>query len=392
MKILVALSRFPLPLDKGDKLRAWYQIRDLSRQNDLYLVCLITRQPTPEQMEHLKQYCKEVILIKLTLAGRALNLLSSIFNSLPIQVNYFSSVPAKAKISEIIRSRNIDVCYVQLVRMANNIPFGLNTKYYLDYMDALSAGMSNRYLFSSWYEKLFVGMEAKRLKKFEEEIFSSFHGTSIISKADAAFFSPAIREKLSVISNGIDETFFESGRTAEKKYDVIFTGNMSYHPNMVASLYLVKEILPILKERKPDIQLCLAGTNPAAKVIALRSENTTVTGYVPDIRECLSQAKLFVAPLFSGSGLQNKLLEAMASGIPTLTTPLASKALGAESGKQIIVCKNKFEFAQQILLLLDNREKANDLARNGQGYVSERFKWRECNQLLENEFIRILNK
>jgi sugar transferase (PEP-CTERM/EpsH1 system associated) len=391
MKILVALSRFPLPLNKGDKLRAYYQIRDLSRKNELYLICLITEPPSSEEIEHLKQYCKEVILIRLTLLQRGLNLLSSIFNSLPFQVNYFSSSSMKIKISEVVRGRNIDICYVQLIRLANNIPFGLKAKYYIDYMDALSAGMSNRYLFSAWYEKLFVGMEAKRLKKFEEKIFPSFHGGSIITRTDAESFPPEIREKLSVISNGIDESFFESGKQAEKKYDVIFTGNMSYHPNMVACLYLVKEILPVLKKSKPDIQICLAGTNPAAQVLALRSDNTTVTGYVPDIRDCLSQAKLFVAPLFSGSGLQNKLLEAMASGMPTLATPLASKALGAENGKEIMVCKNKVEFSEQILLLLADREKANDLGSKGQQYVKERYKWKDCNQLLENELNRLLD-
>jgi glycosyltransferase involved in cell wall biosynthesis len=392
MKILIALSRFPLPIDKGDKLRAYYQIKELSRKNELYLVCLITRQPSEEDMEHLKKYCKEVVLVKLSFLRSCLNLFFSFFNSFPFQVNYFESVSMKKKIYEIIISKQIDICYVQLIRLVNNIPFGLKTKYYIDFMDALSVGMNNRYHFSNWYEKIFVGMEARRLQKFEKKIFSYFNGGSIITDADAEAFPSFISEKLAVISNGVDEKYFGVGRFEVKKFDLIFTGNMAYHPNVIACKYLVKEILPILKKKFPDFKICLAGTDPTAEVLGLASDNTVVTGYVNDIKDYLSQAKLFVAPLFSGSGLQNKLLESMASGLPALTTPIANKALGAENGKEIIVCKDELEFSEQIIFLLENPGKAKELGMNGQRYIKGRYNWKDYNQLLENEFMRIIKE
>jgi polysaccharide biosynthesis protein PslH len=392
MKILVALSRFPLPIDKGDKLRAYYQIKDLSENNDVYLICLVAKQPSVKEINHLKEYCKEIILIKLSYFQVAFNLMFSLFNSYPFQVNYFRSSSMKRKISEMITSFNIDLCFVQLVRLVKNIPFGLKTKYYIDYMDAMSIGMKNRYRHSCWYEKILVGMEAKRLQRYEEKVFSYFDGGSIITKNDAAAFPFIVSEKLTVVSNGIEEAFFEDRDFYPKKNDLIFTGNMAYHPNILACKYLVKDILPILKKKYPDIKICLAGTNPTKEVMALGGKNIEVTGFVKDIRDYLSMSKLFVAPLFSGSGLQNKLLESMASGLPTLTTPSAAKALGAMDGKEIIICKNEFEFAEQILWLLNNENKAKELGRNGQLYVKRNFNWRESNRLLENEFNRIVNK
>jgi sugar transferase (PEP-CTERM/EpsH1 system associated) len=392
MKILIALSRFPFPIDKGDKLRAYYQIRDLSKSNDLYLVCLVTKQPSAQDLDHLKLYCREIVLIRLSYLQIGKNLLFSVFNSYPFQVNYFKSSAMKRKISEIIGSKNIDLCFTQLVRVVKNIPFGLKTKYYIDYMDSMSSGMKNRYQHSKWYEKWLVGMEAKRLIRYEEKVFSYFHGGSIITVADAAAFPLVMKDKLAVVANGIEENYFQKRNEGQKKYDLIFTGNMAYHPNVLACKYIVKEILPILKEKRPDLRICLAGTNPTKEVIALSDKNTEVTGYVKDIRAYLSQAKIFVAPLFSGSGLQNKLLESMASGLPTLTTPAAAKALEAMDGKDIVICKNKNEFAEQILLLLDNEDKAMELGLNGQSYVKSRFNWQERNQVLEYEFRRILNQ
>jgi glycosyltransferase involved in cell wall biosynthesis len=391
MKILIALSRFPLPIDKGDKLRAYYQIKDLSKNNDLYVVCLVTKQPSAKDLELMKSYCKEIVLVRLSYLQIGINLLLSLVNSLPFQVNYFSSRSMKSKIKELILLESIDLCYVQLVRSVKNIPFGLKTRYFIDYMDSLSEGMKNRYHFSRWYEKFLVGLEYKRLKKYEEQVFSSFNGGSIITEADAEVFPEGIKRKLSIISNGVEEHFFKQAKGLIKKYDLIFTGNMAYHPNVLACKFLVKEILPILKETYPDVKICIAGTNPTKEVLDLADRNTEVTGYVPHISDYLSQSKLFVAPLFSGSGLQNKLLESMASGMPTLTSPSAAKALGARNGIDLIVCKDKKEFAEQIILLIKNDRRAEELGLKGQNYVKARFNWTECNRLLEKEFIRIQN-
>jgi sugar transferase (PEP-CTERM/EpsH1 system associated) len=390
MKILIALSRFPYPIDKGDKLRAYYQIRHLSRKNDLYIVCLSDSDPSQEDIVHVRQYCRELVLIKHASSKRLTNLCFSIFNSKPFQVNYFSSPEMKSKIRGLIIKKKIDLCYVQLIRLAENIPFGLGCKYYLDYMDAFSEGMKRRYAYSGWYEKPVVSIEAGRLKNYEQYVFDLFDGCSVISRADAESFNEKQKRKLDIIPNGVNEDFFVEVQ-ADKTYDIIFTGNMNYHPNILACKFLVRNILPRLRKIIPGVKICLAGTDPHSDVSALAGPNVVVTGYVKDLRTYLSGSKLFVAPLFSGSGLQNKLLEAMAAGLPVITTSLAAQALKATSGKDLLICDEESQFAEAISLLLADKEKAASIGTAGRRFVKENFSWKHNNEMLEDCFLRLLS-
>ncbi|HXA03050.1 MAG TPA: glycosyltransferase [Cytophagaceae bacterium] len=391
MKILIALSRFPYPIDKGDKLRAYYQLRHLSKKNDLYIVCLIESLPSIEAINHLRQFCKELILVKHEPAKKVTNLFLSLFNAKPFQVNYFSSSEMKNKINMLINKENIDLCYVQLVRLVENIPFGLPTKYYLDYMDALSEGMNKRFRFSDWYEKPLVSAEAGRLGNYEQKVFNRFDGCSIISSSDADFFTDAQKKRLDIIPNGVSEDFFTT-ENPSKEYDIIFTGNMNYHPNIQACKFLVNNILPKLQNDNPDIKICLAGTNPHAEVRTLSGVHVVVTGYVKDIKDFLSMSRLFVAPLFSGSGLQNKLLEAMAAGLPVITTQLAGMALNAENDKHFILCEDADAFAENIIRLLRDKKEAERIGSQGKKFVKEHFNWETNNKKLEDCFFKLTEK
>jgi glycosyltransferase involved in cell wall biosynthesis len=394
VKILICLSRFPYPIEKGDKLRAFYQIRELSKHNELHLVCLSDRAPLKQDLEKLQPYCASIHVITQSLLDKLIHLFTGIFSSFPIQVHYFKSNVMKKKISEIITSHNIAVCYVQMIRLSKNIPFRSHLVYYLDYMDALSEGMRKRIKFSKWYEKPFVTMEANRLRKHEENIALQYNGYSIITASDAKVFSEKLRSKLAIIPNGISKEYFIAERTkkTEKLYDIIFTGNMGYHPNVQACKFLVNEILPILKSKGVKVKICLAGINPSADVLALKSEEVVVTGYVEDIKDYLVKSKLFVAPLFSGSGLQNKLLEAMAAGLPTLTSPLANEALGALAPDEIVICNDAQSFADGIGILLRDSNQAMELGRRGELFVEKHYDWSACNALLESHFNQLVKK
>ncbi len=392
MKILVALSRFPFPIEKGDKLRAYYQLRELSRNNELYVVCLTDKMPSEEEIYEVKKHCKQLEIIQLSFFSRIINILKAIFSKDPFQVHYFESAKMKDAIAYLISTNNIDICYVQLIRIFKNIPFELPTKYYLDYMDAYSEGMKKRINYSRWYEKFFIREEAKRLSIFEEKAFDFFEGHSIISQSDTETLSNKLKQKLNIIPNGVSEEYFVT-KTPEikKEYDIIFTGNMSNHANIQACKYLVQEILPVLNAKGVKAKICLAGIHPDQEVLALKSDDVIVTGYVKDMKDYLIRSKVFVAPIFSGSGLQNKLLEAMAAGLPAVTTSLSNKALKAKDKKEIIICNESVKFAEQIIFLLNHPAEAGEIARLGRLFVRENNNWRACNILLEKSFKNVVS-
>ncbi len=392
MKILIALSRFPFPIEKGDKLRAYYQLRELSRNNELHVVCLTDKMPSEEEIYEVKKHCKQLEIIQLSLFSRILNIIKALFSPDPFQVHFFESSKMKDAIAYLISTNNIDICYVQLIRMFKNIPFELPTKYFLDYMDAYSEGMKKRIKFSRWYEKFFIKEEAKRLRIFEEKVADYFDGCSIISQSDTDTLSEKLKQKLDIIPNGVSEEYFVTKNPGiEKVYDIIFTGNMSNHANIQACKYLVQEILPVLNSKGVKVKICLAGINPVPEVLALKSDDVIVTGYVKDMKDYLIRSKVFVAPIFSGSGLQNKLMEAMAAGIPVVTTSLSNKALKAKDKKEIIICNESVKFAEQIIFLLNHSAEANELARLGRLFVRENNNWRACNILLEKSFVTLVS-
>ncbi len=393
MKILFVLSRFPYPLMKGDKLRAFHQIKMLSKSNEVHLLALVADPFKSEWSKPLEAYCDSIEIVKLGLFGKGKNLASIFFNSLPIQVNLFKSNKAKQIARKIIESKGIDLVYAQLVRVGEIIPFGLNVHYHLDYMDAMSANMERRFHHSKNYEKRWIKMEKERTKAYEKELAKRFHTLSAISEPDVDVLSKITDRRIEIFPNGVNEDFLSfneaSGKSpADKEYDLIFTGNMGYHPNIVACKYLVNKIKPILEDRGQKVKICLAGTNPSSEVKALASNEVVVTGFVKDLRPYIAASKIFIAPLFSGSGLQNKLLESMALGVPSLTTRLVNNALGAEPGKEIIVCNDMENFSKTIIRLLQNPEAAEELGKAGKDFIKNNFSWETFGEQI-NEFFNV---
>jgi sugar transferase (PEP-CTERM/EpsH1 system associated) len=389
MKILMVLSRFPYPLYKGDMLRAYYQIIELSKKNELYIACLTEDKEFPKYLPEIMPFCVAIEVVRLEKKQKFINALRGFFNSAPFQVNYFYSAEIKKKISAIIQKNKIDICYVQLIRMALNIDFNQNCLFYLDFMDCFSAGMEKRTLHGNLISQFFFKWEAQKVKNFETAIAQYFDGYSVISDADKKLFSPTFREKICVVPNGIAQEFLNFRPSSQKDIDIIFTGNMSYAPNILAALYLVKEIMPILNKQYPALKVYLVGTNPCAKIKALASNNIIVTGFVKDIKPFLGRSKVFVAPLFTGSGLQNKLLEAMATELPVLTTPLAAEALNAQNFSELIICKNAQEFSTAIYRLLTEPLLAQKIGNNAKKFIRKEYNWYESAQKLEQEWEKL---
>lgn len=383
MKILAALSRFPWPLEKGDKLRAYYQLKGLAERHEVHLVCLNDVQVPPEHLDQLS-FCKSVKVIQQSKLKNLFNLLRTFFNSFPFQVNYFRSNQMKAAIKDVIQKEKIDVVMVQLIRLGLNLPMSAEVGWYLDYMDTFSIGMEKRSKEAKWPVKPFAKMEARRLRRYEGVIAAQFDELGIISDRDAAGLTPSLQKFVHIIPNGVGEFFFERENTGTRKeYDLIFFGNMGYHPNVQSAHYLVEEVLPELKKLGVNPKVCIAGARPAKSIQSLANEDIEVTGFVDDIRDYLNKSRLAIAPVIGGQGLQNKLLESMAMGLPTLTTPLSYEALNAEAGKEIVVCDSPAEFAKQIKRLLEDEEGAAEIGRAGRTLVETHFRWKAMNARLE---------
>ncbi|MDR2972895.1 MAG: glycosyltransferase [Bacteroidales bacterium] len=383
MNLLVLLPRVPYPLEKGDKLRAFYQIKELSKYHDIFLVALQDSPLHPDALKKIEPFCKEIHLCKLSLFSKCIGMIKAFIKGLPMQCGFFYSKKAKRKIQKLINRIYPDHIYCFMIRMAEYVKNHKNCHKTLDYQDVLSVGMKRRYDKAKFWKKPVFLYEYQALKRYEKNIFSYFTNKTIITSIDRDLIPHHQKQYIHVIQNGIDfEKFNYINR--EKTIDLIFAGNMSYPPNVDAASFLVKSIFPKLLQKYPNLKLCICGATPVPAIKTLSCENIHVTGWVDDMSEYYSQSKVFVAPMQLGTGLQNKLLEAMAMKLPSVTSPLAGKPLiGAIHETNIMICNTVNEYVEAISKLLDDNSFYTTLAENGYQFVKANYDWEEIGKQLE---------
>lgn len=383
MKVAVVLTRIPFPLMKGDKLRAYYQIKELSKEHEIHLFCLNYKDEEEKAKQELYKYCKTIHIEKLNLFTSLWRVALSLFSNIPFQTAYYNSLRAKKRLCEFVDKNEIDICYFQFVRLA---PFAKRIKQrkVLDFQDTLSVNMKRRADKSNLLSRLIFSYEAKKLAKYEAKMFDCFDALTIITDADRELLKTDRRNEVKIIANGVSENYFEYPKRENKPFDLLFSGAMSYAPNIDAAEYLIKEIMPIVWQQKPDVKIAIAGGGAPLSLQKLANERVVMPGWVDDMKEYYSQSNIFIAPMQIGTGLQNKLLEAMAMNMPCITSPLANQALKAKDKTEILIANNAKEYADCVLRLLDNPMLAKEIADAGKDYVSQHYSWKtNCDRLSE---------
>lgn len=375
------LSRVPWPLIKGDKLRAYHHLRELSKKNDIILCALSDEDIHPEALNELNTFCKSIHVFRLRKPSICSGVVNAFFSGKPLQVGYFYDASAYKKIQQIVSSEKPDHIFCQLIRVSEYVKH-LNIPKTLDYQDVFSKGVARRIKSSNLLMKPVLALEHKRLLRYEKDIFSCFDNKIIISAPDRELIPHDDRELIHIIPNGVDFDYF-APETTSKKYDIVFTGNMAYPPNINAVAYLAEKILPLIRQHKPNIRLLIAGAHPAKRIRELQSPSVTVTGWVDDLRSCYNASSVFVAPMQIGTGLQNKLLEAMAMRMPCVSSVLANNALGAADGQEILLGSDPQDYATHILRLLDEPSFADYIAGNGHDFVRANFSWEKLTAKLQ---------
>ena len=381
MIIIYLTSRFPFPINKGDKLRSYYQIKELSKSHEIHLISLSEKSISEKNIAALNKYCKTITIYKMNLYKRIFKLFQTFFNNKPFQVNYFHHSFIQKKINIKISEIKPDYIFCQLIRTAMYVKNNHTIPKIIDYMDSLSKGMERRIKISNIFMKPLVIMEFQRLKRFENLAFEFFNKHIIISKNDRKEIAHNKKDEIEIIGNGIDTDYFQK-IDADIKYELIFIGNLSYLPNIEAAKFIAKEILPKLVGILPNIKILIAGSNPSNRVLKLANKNIKIQGWVQDIRKTYSSGKIFFAPMTIGSGLQNKLLEAMSMGIPCITSELSNRSLKAIDEKNILIGNSVNEYINLIISLLNDDKKRKKIGESGRIYVIKNYNWQTANYKL----------
>ena len=245
-------------------------------------------------------------------------------------------------------------------------------------LDAAHLGIATRRQASRGLKRLLLQMEERRVRDFEATEYSRFDRVVVVSERDRealATLNP--RLQVEVIPNGVDADFYAPDPSVSPDpARIVFTGVMSSPGNIVAAEFAARHVLPLIRNVRLDARLALVGRAPHSRVCGLASlDGVEVTGEVPDVRPWLTGSRAFLCPMMTGTGIKNKLLEAMAAGLPCVTTPLGLGGLDVEHGRELLVADTAESLAAHLLHVLADDGLAARLGRSARAYVRARHSW-----------------
>lgn len=242
----------------------------------------------------------------------------------------------------------------------------------LDFVDIDSQKWKCFASMSGFPHSMLYRIESKRLAQFEKLLSNQFDYCLVTSSHEKSLLDNVPHIK--VLPNGVDQQYFSTQYTPVDG-SIIFTGVMNYFPNSDAVMYFHRHIFPLIKRQVPTAQFTIAGMYPTAQIRNLTDRYTTVTGLVPDIRAYLSKAAVCVVPLRIAMGVQNKILEAMAMGVPVIATSVANRGINARHEREILVADEPESFAAATTRLLIDQSLRNSIRQNAKQFIEEHFRW-----------------
>lgn len=378
MKVIYVTTRPPYPPHRGDQLIAYEQIRNLpTGKYELYLVSLIRNEnEKKEVLKQLQPYCKKIIFIRLSKIGTLLGLFKTLYNWKPLQVNMYSNNGIRKQMTELFEMIKPDIVHIQTVRLGELLRIKKTSKV-IDMIDILSLNMERRASKEGFILKSVLKFESVLLKRYEKKMIKEYQVVSLVSQNDLEN-SHIKNANITINPNGtyINKEYIDKYNNVAKEDIIIFHGNMSYFPNIEAMVYFVNEIWPAILSQFPKYKLYIVGKDPVDKIIKLSAiKNVHVTGFVDDICELLLKAKIGIYPLRSGTGMQNKILEALACGLSTVASDFALQGVPDVTSEEVIRANEREEYIKAIQMLINNENMRGKYEKNGQEFVFSKYSW-----------------
>jgi glycosyltransferase involved in cell wall biosynthesis len=348
----------------------------MCKEHQLYLLTFIQDKTDYKYLEELEQIFDEVHLVYQPFWKSVLHCIPAIFTGTSFQLGFFRNRKFQHLLEEFYQAHTVDATHVQHLRMSQYAPQIKGPKM-LDLPDAYSLYWERRKKVKrKWYNVLFDAVESRRVLKAENAVHR-FDLNLVCSSEDRDFLIQKHQvQNIKLLRNGVDLDLFKfNGHDYAQNKTLLFTGNMDYAPNIDAVVHFVSNSWPDLKKEFPQLKLIIAGQRPVSEVMKLHGNGVEVTGFVPDMAEMYRQASIVIAPLRFGAGTQNKVLEAMAMGIPVVCTEIGFKGLEIESGEGCILSENDLEFSQNVKLLLGDESLRKTVGQKGLKVAAERFSW-----------------
>ena len=385
MRIFFICLRVPFPPDRGDKIVTFNLIRHLSASHEVHVFCLSDRATDDADVAALEEYARNVTAVPRSSVSEKFRGMRAILSGVPLSVALVNEKRLHLAVKStsvklppdliIVYSSNVAQYAMNLDDIPRLMYFGdLDSQKWLEYVE--------KYTFPI---NLIYRREGRLLLDYERKIAKTFSHSLVCTVAEKHDFERLIPgSAVDILTNGVDLERFRSHHIPKQAGTMIFTGVMNYFPNVDGAQWFCESVLPLIRERVPQATFMICGTSPTATVQRLaKRPGVIVTGAVPDVRPYLDAAEICVVPLRIARGIQNKLLEGLAMGLPCVSSRSSWGGTVIEEGEGILVADDPTEFAEHAIRLLRDDQYRELMARKARAVVEEKYRWEDQLQRLD---------
>ncbi|MFQ6113383.1 MAG: glycosyltransferase [bacterium] len=391
MRILYITPSFQHPKMRGPT-RCYHFIRELSKRHAITLLSLTKSKVMPDAMKEMASYTERILTFNAIKSAELpaqsrLSFLTRFSNKLQGASKTREAVmEMKRAFLDLVHQECYDVilfhgkAVFKVIEDWNGLPI------VADFCDATSMRILASMRYASLARLLWLLRRYLKVRQIEKKLIRKTPHLAFISERDRdVILGP--KNEVKVIPLGMDLAYWSRKTNNPRSNCIVYTGTMDYRPNADGAFYLIDKIVPLLRRSVSNLEVFIVGRGPSRALIkkAEQYPDVTVTGFVEDIRPYFEQATVYAAPLRFASGMQNKLLEALAMEVPVVTTSIAADGLRVDgSAPPVLVANGKKQFAEKIIYLLKNKEERSRLATEGRRFIESHFVWSHNAEMLEN--------
>lgn len=383
-KVLFLTPRLPYPPIGGDRLKNYWMLNILSKYFNVHLVSITDKYVPKDFYDWINNLGISYKIFKKNKINFYINALKFITNSLPIQVNYFFYKDIKSYVDSIYNE--FDLLISTLIRTSEYI-IDKNKPKILDMADSIALNyIRSKKMVQSFKWKLIYTIEFRRLINYEIRCVERFDKILLFNKEEVDYFQNP--NKVVWIPHGVNEQLLKyQNVNAEYKNSIVFFGKMDYQPNIDAVLWFTENVMPYIDKR---ITFTIVGAYPTKEIKNLQKKykNIKVTGYVEDPYQIIQSSLCVVAPMQTGAGIQNKVLESMALGTINIVSSLAAKPIGAIHERDFLIIDNPREIANRINDIFMYPERYHYLKINSREFIKNNFTW----DIYEKKLLQIIEE
>ena len=386
MNILYLCHRFPYPPKRGGKIRPFNMIRHLSTLGHTVTVCSLVRSDAEaSEGRGIAPHCTAFEMAQVSAPVQALRMVARLPLSTPSSMGFFYSPDLARRVNQLLRTQKWDLIFVHCSSVAQYVEHVRTVPKILDFGDMDSQKWLEYARHKPFPLSLGYRLEGHKVLAAERRLARRFELCTTTTRAERetldSYGTGALTDWF---ANGVDATFFCPDTDPHEADTISFIGRMDYYPNQECMARFCAQTWPLLKARRPALKLLIVGADPSAQMRQLgRLPGVTVTGSVPDVRPFIRSSALMVAPLKIARGTQNKILEAMAMGVPVVTSRVAAGGVDADAEEHFLVADTPAETCQAILRVIENPAERQRLSVAGRARMLSHHAWPRSMQRLD---------